>query len=148
MCRVQPLDKEFKMTTLSSWSSIWRQVQRRMRKQPPCITHPKFPSIKTLARETVNDVIDVRDKGITLRSHEHKRKDNENRFFPQERFRKWWTDCVDSGGVTTTNKARRERHEAPNGCIVDAVMVRCLDKDYLHQNSSNLKRYDLITRKK
>jgi len=103
------------------WHTVWQELRDNLTRQPVCPEHPEYCHVKTMSRGVVNDILEVSDNGIRVRSHRTDRVD----FIQACHFQTWWEHIAANGsaslhpGSGNTPPARRAR-------IVSAIMVTCL----------------------
>ena len=113
--------KEGNVDPASDWPAVWQELRDNLTRQPACPEHPEYCHVKTMSRGVINDVLEVSDDGIRVRSHRTGRVD----FIQAFHFRTWWDHLAANGsaslypGSGNTPPARRAR-------IVSAIMVACL----------------------
>ena len=104
-----------------NWSVVWQELRDNLAKQPRCPQHPDYPHINTLVQQVINDIIEVGEGGILVRSHRTFHKD----FIEASRLETWWNHLV-------ANKSASLHPGDPNNPhpwrarLVDAIMVTCL----------------------
>jgi hypothetical protein len=105
------------------WEQVWGELQDALKGQPPCPIHKKYPHILTLNKSSINDVLEVGENEVCVRSHKPKGtdqdKDNRRRIDVNV-FRKWW-ELLRRGAVPFT-----KGFPTPNSSVVAAILVRCL----------------------
>ena len=114
------------MTTLNmpdelNWSVVWNELRNNLAKQPPCPDHPLYPHVKTLAQQVINDVIEIRENGIVLRSH----RTYHNDFIEAKRFEIWWNHLVAFGSASLSPGNPNNPH-CWRSRILGAVIATCL----------------------
>jgi len=62
------------MSSLPAWKKMWSILQECLKTQPKYPEHPEYPHIKTISKKKINDVIEVKQDFIVLRSHLTKNK--------------------------------------------------------------------------
>lgn len=107
--------------TQPSWAEIWRELRENLKSQRRCPTHPDYPCVKTLSRGKVNDVPEVNEKGIRLRSDKTGKED----FIRARQFEAWWHYLVDHG-YASLDPESSNCPDADRSRIVGAILVTCL----------------------
>jgi hypothetical protein len=75
------------------WKAVWKELCRELSELPRCPIHSSLPHVKTLSRGIINDILDISEDGLTVRSHQTLR----GRFIPASRFERWWWKLRTSG---------------------------------------------------
>lgn len=121
-----------------TWDQIWEELQDGLKHQPPCPINPEYGRILTLRQKTVNDILEVGDKEVCVRSHHPKGndKDKDNcRRIVREDFRKWWEHLCREGTASFTGG---DRPTAGNSSVVAAILVRCLPTRVAHRGNGTI----------
>ncbi len=92
------------------WEEVWQEMRSALKRQP---------RIHTLVHRTVNDILEVGEKEIAVRSHHPKGKPKDRRISEAE-FRKWW-DRLQRGPVSFTGP-----NITKNSSVTAAIFVTCL----------------------
>jgi len=122
------------MGPASDWPAVWQELRDNLTRQPACPEHPEYCHVKTMSRGVINDVLEVSDDGVRVRSHRTGHVD----FIQAFHFRTWWDHLAANGsaslypGSGNTPPARRAR-------IVSAIMVACLP-DRIRKVNANVQR--------
>src|SRR6185437_13194686 len=51
------------------WKQVWGELCDELNGQPRCPEHPQFPCIRTLGQEVVNDILQLDEDSVRVRSH-------------------------------------------------------------------------------
>jgi len=54
--------------------SNMEQIKRILKSLPRCPQHPEYPYVTTLSQKIKNDILEITEKGITVRSHKTNKK--------------------------------------------------------------------------
>lgn len=84
------------MPTHPTWPAVWRELRERLAALPRCPQHPAYPHIRTLRQGVVNDVIEISELGILVRSHRTQREDR----IEARRFELWWSHLILRGSAS------------------------------------------------
>ena len=109
------------MQTTTQWQTVWKELRDNLAKQPHCREHPDYPCVKTLAQEITNDMIEISEEGITVRSHRTYRED----FIEARRFRIWWNHLISKGSASIKPGDANNPHPWRSR-IVGAIFAHCL----------------------
>jgi hypothetical protein len=113
--------KEVRMDNVIEWQSIWKEMQNNLINQPRCPDHPEYPHVRSLAQGVINDILEVDEKGVRIRSH---LSDNED-FIDAERFEIWWNHLLDYKSASLVPGAPNNPH-LWRSRIVGAIIATCL----------------------
>jgi transcriptional regulator with XRE-family HTH domain len=105
------------------WNRIWDELQLGLRSQPPCPIHSEYPCIRTLGQEIVNDILEVTNEGVLVRSH----RTNKDDVIPVKRFRKWWDHLVEYGDASL-EPGDSNNPDPWRSRVVGAIWAWCLPK--------------------
>jgi hypothetical protein len=86
---------------LCTWADLWQELRQNLHAQPRCQVHPKYPCVSTLAQGVVNDIIEIGDQGITVRSHRTLRK----RLIRATQLKAWWDHLLVVGSASLTSRS-------------------------------------------
>ena len=103
------------------WSVVWQELRENLVKQPPCPDHPEYPHVRTLVRHVINDVIEVCEHEICVRSHLTSHPDP----IKAGRFKIWWDHLVAKGSASLSPGDPNCPHPW-RSCIVGAIIATCL----------------------
>ena len=109
------------MHKASDWPAVWQELRDNLAHQPPCPEHPEYPCVRTLAQGLINDIINVGENGIIVRSHRTLRED----YIEASRFQTWWNHLVSKGSARLAPGAPNNPHRWRSR-IVGAIMGTCL----------------------
>ena len=84
------------MPITPAWPTVWRELRERLAEQPHCPLHPEHPCVRTLAQGIINDLLDIDEGGLRVRSH---RTDHED-IIDAHRFETWWRHLVAHGSAS------------------------------------------------
>lgn len=107
----------------SEWQSIWNELRNNLNNLPRCPDHPEYPYIETLSMSIKNDILEIKDSGITVRSH----RTNNPDFIETKRFQTWWVHLV-THGIASLKPGSENNPHPWRSCIVGAILAKCLDK--------------------
>ena len=107
------------MSKQADWSEVWQELQQVLKNQPRCPKHPQYPCVKTLSEKVVNDIIEVSDQGIKVRSHRTNTEDT----LAASQFETWWHYLVSNKSASL--KPESAPH-ADRSRLVGAILVTCL----------------------
>ena len=106
------------------WGSLWREIQSGLLALPRCPEHPEYPVIHTLVMYKVpNDILDVNDVEITVRSHRKNRSD----VIREATFRNWWSH-LQTNSEASLQPGAPDNPPGPRSYIVGAILVTVLPK--------------------
>jgi hypothetical protein len=106
---------------MRQWIDIWHELRQNLAHQPRCPEHRDLPGVRTLIQGTMNDILDIQQDGITIRSHRTNRTDS----IPAAQFAAWWEYLVANGMASIRPGAAHNPH-ADRSSVVGAILVRCL----------------------
>jgi len=109
------------MPNVPNWLAVWQELRDNVAKQPPCPQHPEYPHVSTLSQRVINDIVEVGENGILVRSH---RSNNED-FIEARRFKTWWNHLVTYGSASLDPGGSNNPHPWRSR-IVGAIMAICL----------------------
>ena len=78
---------------MPKWNAVWLDLQARFASFPECKQHPDYPTVRTLAQGSVNDILEINEIGLVVRSHRTMNDD----FIEVNRLRVWWDHLVEFG---------------------------------------------------
>jgi len=55
-----------------SWEEVWKELQDGLKHQPLCPIDKEYPHIPTLSLRSINDILEVGEKEVRVRSHNPK----------------------------------------------------------------------------
>lgn len=96
------------------FDQVWQELRAGLANAARCPQHPEFPCVYTLARLVPNDIVEITEDEVAVRSHDTYRI----RRIPRERFQELW-DALASAGSARFRTGN-------NGSVVGAIYVRCL----------------------
>lgn len=115
---------------IEHWDHVWSRLRGNLSLQPRCAEHPDLPCVRTLVLGAVNDVLEVDESGIQVRSH---RTGNVDRI-PASSFHAWWVHLQRHGTAALSpnddNCPRSDR-----AVLVGAILARCLPEHVELQGS-------------
>jgi hypothetical protein len=117
----------------SSWPIVWEELGENLLRQPACPQHTQFPHERTLTQHTINDMVAVRDEGITIRSHRTAHED----FIPAGRFRAWW-EFLQGHRVASLDTRSPSNPHPWRSRIVGAILVTCLPHRMRRRDSNTI----------
>lgn len=79
-----------------AWSVVWHQLRQNLAALPRCPSHRRYPHVTTLVNKVTNDILEVNETGITLRSH----RTGVERRVAVSVFKAWWDTLVTHGTVS------------------------------------------------
>lgn len=103
------------------WEQVWVELQDSLKRQPCCPDHPEYPCVRTLAQGVINDIIEVGEKGILVRSHRTDRDD----FIDVECCHAWW-DHLQSFGNASLEPGDSNNPHPWRSRLVGAIWAYCL----------------------
>ncbi len=109
------------MTKRANWPEVWQQLCTSISQQPRCPQHPEYPCVRTLSLGIINDILEVSDEGILVRSHRTLHDD----FIEASRFEVWWKQLSTSGQASLVPGGVGNPHRW-RARIVGAIMATCL----------------------
>ncbi|MBS0266899.1 MAG: HNH endonuclease [Planctomycetes bacterium] len=110
------------------WDQVWAELRCELSHQPRCIEHPEFPCIGTLGQGAVNDILQVDQDGIRVRSH---RTNNEDVITPSS-FRAWWVH-LQKFGTATLDPNDPNCPRSDRAVLVGAIFAVCLRNRIEHE---------------
>jgi hypothetical protein len=116
-----------------SWEVVWKELREALTKQPRCTEHPKYPSVRTLGQQVINDIIDVDASEVVVRSHKTMKEDH----IEAERFRIWWEHLQHHGTASLVPDDKNNPHPWRSR-VVGAFWVRCLPMRVHHKSSREI----------
>ena len=118
---------------MGNWYAVWKELRHNITSQPRCAEHPKYPCVHTLLQGVTNDIIDVSEAGLLVRSHRTMNED----FVPARRIERWWEHLVAHGSASIqagdANNPRRWRAR-----LVGAILVAGLPKSVKYVGDNTL----------
>jgi hypothetical protein len=118
------------MATL--WDQVWGELRDSLVKQPRCPQHPKFPCVHTWGHDVINDIIEVEEDRIVVRSHRTMKDDP----IGVGAFRSWWNHLqekrsatLDPGGPNTPGTNRPVLIGAIFACCLSARVARIGERE-------------------
>ena len=121
------------MPDTTNWARVWSELRNNLTKQPPCPDHTTHPHVRTLSQRVINDVLDVGEAGIRVRSHRTFHED----FIEAGRFKTWW-DHLTSRGTASLIPGNPNNPHPWRACIVGAVLATCLPDRIRAVNSNTI----------
>lgn len=121
------------MRNTSDWSSVWQELRDNLAKQPTCLDHPEYPRVSTLALQVINDIIEILESGIRVRSHRTLHKD----LIKTRIFEIWWNHLVANKSASLC-PGHRNNPVARRSSIVGAIMAKCLSDRIRVVNSNTI----------
>jgi hypothetical protein len=103
------------------WLEVWYELLRNLRNQPTCKVHPIFPCVKTLSQGIVNDIVEVSQTGIIVKSHRTGKEDS----IKSNQFETWWLHLLEKGSASLKPGHENNPH-ADRSRLVGAILVSCL----------------------
>jgi len=107
----------------SEWQSIWNELRNNLNNLPKCPKHLEYPCVETLVVSIKNDILEIEDSGIRVRSYKFYKED----FIKAKIFKKWWNHLVKYGSASL-NPISENNPDPYRSCIVGAILAKCLDK--------------------
>ena len=105
------------------WEQIWLELRKELAKQPHCEEHPTLPCVRTLIQRVTNDIIEIAETRIRVRSHRTNRIDD----LPAERFECWW-DYLQKHGSASLKPGDPNNPHRWRSRVVGAILAACLPK--------------------
>ena len=105
------------------WTRVWSDLRANLAARPRCPQHPGLPCVSTLANRVINDILDITDEGITVRSHRTRRSD----VIPASVFRRWWRH-LETGSPASLRPGAPDNPDADRSRVVGAILVTCLPR--------------------
>jgi hypothetical protein len=84
------------MSSPPTWDAFWQELCNQLTMQPACPQHPAYPHVRTIRQGVINDLIDISERGILVRSHRTVRED----LIEPRRFEIWWNHLVTYGSAS------------------------------------------------
>lgn len=103
------------------WPAVWVELRTNLESQPKCSIHPAYPHVKTLSQHVVNDIIQVEEEKILVRSHRTLREDS----IEAQRFETWWNHLVTDGSASLVPGDPNNAHPWRSR-VVGAILAVCL----------------------
>ena len=119
------------MQLASTWFTVWTKFLSNLANERKCPQHPKFPHVRSMVQGVINDVLEIGNAGIRVRSH----RTNNADFIPQERFRTWWEHLVQHGSASLVPGGVNNPHPWRSR-IVGAIMATALPEEIEVENSN------------
>jgi hypothetical protein len=119
------------------WLIIWQELRTNLKTQRRCSTHPEFSCVKTLSQGIVNDILEVDELYVRVRSHRTLHNDD----IEAARFKTWWEWLVANGSASLSPGDDNNPHPW-RARIMGAVFVTCLPNriKQLDSNTIELRR--------
>lgn len=117
---------------MGNWNAVWEELRRNIDRQPRCAEHPEHPCVQTLLLGVTNDILEVSEAGLRVRSHRTMKED----FIPARRIEKWWQHLITRGSASIhagdPNNPRRWRAR-----LVGAILMAGLPRHvrYIGENT-------------
>jgi hypothetical protein len=118
---------------MESWIEAWQELRRTIPGQPRCPEHPDYPCVHTLVQGVPNDIIDVSDAGILVRSHRTMNED----FIEAGRFERWWQHLIAHGSASIDVGDPHNPHRWRSR-IVGAILAAGLPRHVRYTGGSTL----------
>lgn len=103
------------------WPIIWQELRGNLADQPPCADHSEYPHVCTLVHGNINDIIQVNEDGVTVRSH----KTFGKRAITEKVFKVWWNYLVENGFASLSPGAPNNPRSGDSR-VVGAIIAACL----------------------
>lgn len=104
-----------------SWSDVWRELRNNMRSQPPCPEHPEYPHVRTLHLGVINDIVEVAEHTLRVRSHRSRNEDT----IEARTMETWWDHLLANGSASTDPDSANCPH-IWRARVVGAILATCL----------------------
>jgi hypothetical protein len=114
-------DKETLLPITPAWPTVWRELRERLAEQPHCPLHPEHPCVRTLAQGIINDLLDIDEGGLRVRSH---RTDHED-IIDAHRFETWWCHLVAHGSASLHPGDSNNPHPGARGSSMQSWRQGC-----------------------
>jgi uncharacterized protein YjbI with pentapeptide repeats len=102
---------------LLTWQHLWQDMQTNLQHLPRCSDHAEYPRVYTLGLRTVNDLIQVNSRGVTVRSH----RTGRDRFISACVLESWWNRLTADGVVLL-----RTPPTTRNAAVIAAILTNGL----------------------
>jgi hypothetical protein len=118
---------------MERWPAIWKELRHNLSHQPRCPDHPEHPCVHTLVQGVPNDILEIRDDGILVRSHRTMNAD----FIPAHRVQRWWEHLATHGSASLHTGSENNPHRWRSR-IVGAVVALGLPRHVRPVDGSTL----------
>ena len=109
------------MDATTGWTEVWAELRVRLASQKSCGQHPEYPCVRTLAQGIVNDVVEISEDRVVVRSHRTRKEDP----IPARRLKKWW-DALQAHGRVACTRGHPNNPHPWRSRIVAAIFATCL----------------------
>lgn len=121
-----------------SWEQSWGELRRAVESFPLCPDHPEYPCVATMIKGAMNDIIEVKETEIVVRSHETNHDDRISKSVFHKWFEHLWKHKSASSAEGTPSCPERYRSR-----VVAAIYLNAFP-DVIRQSTDKPNMIELL----